>query len=227
MYPSKGELVISRFLFLAALLGALVLQPTHVVAAQAQCQGLTGYFNELDQDLEDGFLPLVTDEQWRAQLEASLTKASQSEMSFLILNVEEMEPLIQLVAVPGTVLSTFPEDAIPIVALELHQSADGLWQIVPSLLRTVASEGPLAAVPYVEEISEAQDANLKAQEEIQAACPAEVEALRATAESADEANEESSIPLPSLEDDGFEGASYDILFLLDDDEDAGSTPAAD
>lgn len=198
------------------------------IAAQAECDGLMGYFAEVDRRLGEGFIPLFQDEAFVEQMTKSTTKANRSDMSILVLSPTEMEPFIQLMSVPGDVLISLDNSVIPSVAKDLHDSALEIWLLMPAMMRSVATGGIFGALPFSEEIESLEAENLQAQESLVLRCPIEVAEYKTLSEGAsrleDTLGAEDLSDLSALTPEVFEGASFELLFFASDDEGSGELP---
>jgi len=218
----KGRRIgLGIFIFVIVLVSAMrlvsLVDESTTAASQQQCREVEQYFADVDKRLHEAYLPLASDDASGSLLESALQKMSRSDLGILVLSPAESELFLQWVSVPGDTLLTVPQETIPSIVDDLHNSALELWLIYPAMFRAMVSDGPGGAQLFVAELSELHLENQAAQRALAASCPDLVEQLTKR----ESATSRAMIDLPGLEtkavalpilDLRSDAVAFDVLF---------------
>src|SRR5699024_2439939 len=111
-----------------------------------------------------------------------------------------MQPVIDYMSVPGDALQEIPDEDVPPVAQDLHDSALTYYQSLPEQLKTVSNDGLSTEPPATDDLEAAQANNLEARQAIRKACPSVMDEIEAS---------EEETPLLDLASTGSEPDSVD------------------
>lgn len=160
-------------LFATIALAALMTLPASTATAtqDTDCEDISAYIEMVDMRAVEEMHALVTEPGWaeEAQIAAETLNASGSDIENL--TVEELQPLLDYIAIPGMVLDGIDASDVPEGAVGLHESATRYWGSSRDMLDAVLEEGSGAAFPFLEIIETSSQENLAAQADISQQCP--------------------------------------------------------
>jgi hypothetical protein len=162
-----------KSLFVAIALAVIAMLPVAATTAaqDSVCGDISDYIDMVDTQVGAEMHALVTQPGWAedAQFAAEALNASDGDLDNV--SVEVIQPLLEYIAVPGTVLDGFDLKDVPDAALPLHESARDYWLATGDMFDAMMNEGPGAIFPFLETIETYTTENLAAQEEILELCP--------------------------------------------------------
>jgi hypothetical protein len=120
-YPLKQLITIIALLFMASLA-----PHQSAVARDPHCDAIGDYLDTVDTLLAEEVHALVTEPGW-AQDAYDATSSLNDGADFEDLSAGEIEPLIELLAIPGDVLISIEPEDIPEDATSFHESSTGFW----------------------------------------------------------------------------------------------------
>lgn len=190
--------------------------PENFGSDSAVCADVKAYFASLDRLMLEGMAEYFTDEEWLARMERSSRKANASDSGMLVLGPDEMQPMIDILTVPGDVLLDYPEEDIPELVQPLHESATSYLITMPAMLRSVATGGIFAALVYVDDLEATSLDNAAALLVLEDECPtlvAELEEGAASDAWDDGPAELGEFDIDDLDDEEIQGFAFGIMTL--------------
>ncbi|HWV22883.1 MAG TPA: TlpA disulfide reductase family protein [Thermomicrobiales bacterium] len=205
----------------------------------AGCSDLETYFTTAGKHIRDQLSTLLADDDWSQAFDHATSRANEPDMSILALDSDELDPIIDLISVPGNALGEMTDESVPPLAMELHESALQYHRAMPEMLRATNRGGAVASVPFQDTFEEAAANNRAAQQTIRGTCPSLIADITSFGDtnSVVDLNDLLADPrslnpdiLDDMTNDGLRALSFSMLFFMQDDDapqqDASAPPSS-
>lgn len=218
------------FLLSLVIVVGLMAPGTTAVAQAESCVNLESYFTTAGEHIQDRLALLLADEDWVDSFDHSSRKAGDPDVGIFALDDQEIEPIIDLISVPGDALLDVPDEEIPPAARDLHDSALSYHQVMPEMFTAVNKGGAMASMPFTDGLEAAAASNLSAQREIRETCPSLVEGMESAGEAGDQINLSNALTAPGslhpdllqdMDPEGLRALSFSMLFFIEDEDSQG------